>query len=103
MRRKDSRVVSYRCEFCQKDFFRVLTYEKHRAMHTGVAAAVPCSQSNCNFTYSEMVQLKDHMAICHPGKIYTCGTCSKVFLTKQNLVNHQVTELSSCSMNRFIF
>ncbi len=32
---------------------------------------------------------QDHMAICHPGKIYTCNTCSKVFLTKQNLVNHQ--------------
>ena len=89
-RNTHSNLVIYRCEFCQKGFYRILAYEKHRATHTGVAAAVPCAQPDCSFTYSDMTQLKDHMAVCHPGKIYTCGTCSKVFLTKQNLVNHQV-------------
>lgn len=57
-RTKNSNVVIYRCEFCQKGFYRVLAYEKHRATHTGIAAAVPCSQSDCDFTYSDMTQLK---------------------------------------------
>ncbi len=104
-------MVIYRCEFCQKGFYRILAYEKHRATHTGVAAAVRCTQGDCDFTYSDMTQLKvccyvtssrvldstlsmiqDHMAICHPGKTYTCTVCSKVFLTKQNLANHQVRQ-----------
>jgi hypothetical protein len=51
-------IRSYRCEFCQKVFFRVLAYEKHRATHTGVAAAIKCNQPNCDFTYSDMMQLK---------------------------------------------
>ncbi|KAI9565271.1 hypothetical protein GHT06_009056 [Daphnia sinensis] len=88
-RTRHSSVVIYRCEFCQKGFYRILAYEKHRATHTGVAAAVRCTQGDCDFTYSDMTQLKDHMAICHPGKTYTCAVCSKVFLTKQNLANHQ--------------
>ena len=65
-RNKHSNVVIYRCEFCQKGFYRVLAYEKHRATHTGVAAAVPCSQSNCDFTYSDMTQLK----VLASGKIF---------------------------------
>lgn len=88
-RAKHSSVVIYRCEFCQRGFYRILAYEKHRATHTGIAASVRCSQGNCDFTYSDMTQLKDHMVICHPEKIYTCRHCEKTFLTKQNLVNHQ--------------
>lgn len=57
-RARHSNVVIYRCEFCQKGFYRILAYEKHRATHTGVAAAVRCTQGDCDFTYSDMTQLK---------------------------------------------
>ena len=57
-RAKHSSVVIYRCEFCQRGFYRILAYEKHRATHTGIAASVRCSQGNCDFTYSDMTQLK---------------------------------------------
>ena len=34
------------------------------------------------------------MAESHPTKTYSCSVCSKVFLSKQNLVYHQVAYLS---------
>ena len=51
-------VPCYRCEFCQKEFCRVLAFERHRSTHTGKAVAVPCSQPNCDFTYSCLKELK---------------------------------------------
>lgn len=70
-------MVIYRCEFCQKGFYRILAYEKHRATHTGVAAAVRCTQGDCDFTYSDMTQLKVKLRICQFKKKYAFLLLSK--------------------------
>ncbi|XP_057375324.1 uncharacterized protein LOC130696253 [Daphnia carinata] len=80
---------TYSCEFCQKTFYRLLTYERHRSTHTGVAAAIRCRVSGCIFTYSDLGQLKNHMLAEHPEKAYVCKVCKKIFLTKLNLTLHQ--------------
>ena len=115
--RSDDNEVIYRCEFCQKTFRRVLTYEKHRVTHTGepVAIRIRCPVINCEFTYSARTDLqvfkrlwlmastslvgyyiflyvnsKDHMLSDHPDKSHSCDQCSKVFFRKQSLMNHKV-------------
>ncbi|XP_046452642.1 uncharacterized protein LOC124200448 isoform X2 [Daphnia pulex] len=82
--------LSYHCEFCQKQFWRLLTYEKHRATHTGEAVAVRCAHPNCDFTYSDTQQLKTHVMTQHPHKAYTCDVCEKIFLAKHSLKDHKI-------------
>ncbi|EFX72548.1 hypothetical protein DAPPUDRAFT_308202 [Daphnia pulex] len=82
--------LSYHCEFCQKQFWRLLTYEKHRATHTGEAVAVRCAHPNCDFTYSDTQQLKTHVLTQHPHKAYTCDVCEKIFLAKHSLKDHKI-------------
>ncbi|XP_059351186.1 uncharacterized protein LOC130696249 isoform X2 [Daphnia carinata] len=84
--------IGYRCEYCGKEFCqgRILAYEKHLTTHTGVCAAIPCTQPGCDFTYSDMTQLKEHTLAQHPEKAYTCDVCNKIFLTKQTLTDHRV-------------
>uniref|UniRef100_A0A0P5C0S7 Zinc finger protein n=1 Tax=Daphnia magna TaxID=35525 RepID=A0A0P5C0S7_9CRUS len=83
--------IGYRCEYCGKEFCqgRILAYEKHLTTHTGVSAAIPCTQPGCDFTYSDMTQLKEHTLAQHPEKAYTCDVCNKIFLTKQTLTDHR--------------
>ncbi|KAI9554433.1 hypothetical protein GHT06_019705 [Daphnia sinensis] len=83
--------IGYRCEYCGKEFCqgRILAYEKHLTTHTGVSAAIPCPQPGCDFTYSDMTQLKEHTLAQHPEKAYTCDVCNKIFLTKQTLTDHR--------------
>lgn len=57
-RGRHTNTVVYRCDFCEKEFHRILAYEKHRVTHTGGEVAIRCTQGNCDFTYSEMLQLK---------------------------------------------
>ncbi|XP_046452636.1 uncharacterized protein LOC124200445 isoform X2 [Daphnia pulex] len=83
--------IGYRCEYCGKEFCqgRILAYEKHLTTHTGISAAIRCTQPDCEFTYSDMTQLKEHMLSQHPEKAYTCDVCKKIFLTKQTLTDHK--------------
>ncbi|XP_046451608.1 uncharacterized protein LOC124199728 isoform X1 [Daphnia pulex] len=83
--------IDYRCEYCGKEFCqgRMLAYEKHLTTHTGIPAAIRCTQPDCEFTYSNLMQLKEHMLSQHPEKAYTCDVCKKIFLTKQILTDHK--------------
>ncbi|EFX82132.1 hypothetical protein DAPPUDRAFT_195595 [Daphnia pulex] len=83
--------IDYRCEYCGKEFCqgRILAYEKHLTTHTGIPAAIRCTQPDCEFTYSNLMQLKEHMLSQHPEKAYTCDVCKKIFLTKQILTDHK--------------
>lgn len=86
--RKAKHIIEYKCDDCNKTFFKKTQLKIHSKIHSENRMVLQCPYDKCHRSYLFKSNLKQHVKVWHLDEKFYCNMCSMGLTSKQKLIEH---------------